>query len=395
MDLPTDDGFVAFYRAYARTGVHAATTAALTAFGTLTIVHRGFAAVALAAYGLPPLALYARGAWFGADERAGDSAAGPPDDGDTTAGEATNTAGAPAGWSTARTPAGGDLHGVAVAGDGAVAVGESGVVLERPEVGAEWERSLPDGPGTTGATLHGVDATSDGAAVWVAGDGGAVGRRDANGRWVDHSAPGSDTNNLAGVAVAGPAGDETVLLVDGGGGVRRGRYRAGELAWADTTTPGSGSSIAGVALRDDGTGYVVDTAGAAFRTTDGGQSFTAMGLETEGTPTAVAATDDGPAVATTAGVVLMHDGSRWTPERVVDGELVALAAGVGGATVKAGAAALAASHGAVHERDGPGDWRRVAVPTAGRLQGVALGASHGVAVGTGGTVLERRDDAPD
>lgn len=384
MDLPTDDGFVAFYRAYARTGVHAVATAALTAFGTLTIVHRGFAVVALAAYALPPLALYARGAWLDTDERAGDSSDSGPADGDA-AGDTTHAAGAAAGWSTARTPTDGDLHDVAVAGDGAVAVGEGGVALERAAVGAGWELSLPDGPGATGAALHGADAATDGDAVWVVGDGGAVGRRDASGRWIDHSAPGGDTNTLVGVAVTGSAGDETVLLVDGGGAVRRGRYREGELAWAATTTPGSGSSIAGVTLRGDGTGYVVDTAGEAFRTTDGGRSFTGLDLDSEGTPTAVAATSDGPAVATSAGVVHLHDGSRWTPERIADGELAALA------TAGDGKVALAAGDGAVHERDGPDDWCRVTVPAAGPLRGIALGEWGGVCVGAGGTVIERRD----
>jgi hypothetical protein len=61
MNRSTADGFAAFYREYARTWAHAVATAALTAFGTLTFVHPGFAVVALAAYGLPPVVLYARG----------------------------------------------------------------------------------------------------------------------------------------------------------------------------------------------------------------------------------------------------------------------------------------------------------------------------------------------
>ncbi|WP_248906327.1 hypothetical protein [Halocatena marina] len=41
-----------------RTGVHAAATAALTAFGLLAYFHQGFVLLAIAAYVFPPLYLY-------------------------------------------------------------------------------------------------------------------------------------------------------------------------------------------------------------------------------------------------------------------------------------------------------------------------------------------------
>ncbi|WP_339105782.1 hypothetical protein [Haloterrigena salinisoli] len=53
-------GFVPFYRSYTKTWIHAVATAGLTAFGTLTIVHRWFAALALASYVVPPIVLYLR-----------------------------------------------------------------------------------------------------------------------------------------------------------------------------------------------------------------------------------------------------------------------------------------------------------------------------------------------
>jgi hypothetical protein len=376
MNRSTADGFAAFYREYARTWVHAVATAALTAFGTLTFVHPGFAAVALAAYGLPPLVLYARGRGDDSDV----SVASNPDQ-PTADRSVPGSPDQSSSWTTTASTTTAALHDVAMAGETATAVGTGGVVLERDTSGS-WSVSLPDGPGADGAALHGVAGTQSGDVAWVAGDGGAVGRRDGTGRWADHSAPRGSTDNLAALAVAGPAGEETVLLADGSGGVRRGRYRGGEVAWDDPVTPGSGASIAGVTLRDTGTGYVVDTAGAAFRTTDGGRSFTTLDLDADGTPTAVAATDRGPAVATTAGVVHCHDGAGWTPERVTDGELRALATAPGGTGVAVG-------EGAVHERDGPGDWRRVAVPGAASLRAVALG-DGAVAVGTNGTVVERR-----
>jgi hypothetical protein len=392
MDLRTDDGPVTFYRSYVRTDLHAVATVALTALGTLTVVHRGFAAAALAAYALPPLALYARGAWLSGtgdeavtgrrnDDRTdagGEPAAEPPDDDSTRADPC---------WTTARPPTNVDLNDVTVAGETVVAVGDGGTALARGPDG-EWSVSLSDGPGASGATLTGAATTKDGEAVCDAGDGGAVGRRDGAGRWVDHTAPDDDTSNLAGVAVAGTAGRETVLLVDGSGRVRRGRYRDGDLAWGAPRTPGSGSSIAGVALGDDGTGYLVDTAGGAFETSDGGRSWRSLNLDADGTPTAVVASGDGPAVATTGGRVHLHDGRRWTPERVADGALPALAWATDGA-------ALAAGDGVVHERDGPGDWQRVVVPASGPLHGVATGAVGAVCVGADGCVLERPAEGAD
>ena len=52
-----------YYRRYTkrRTAVHAAATAALTGFGLLATVHRGFIVVAIASYLLPPIYLYLSG----------------------------------------------------------------------------------------------------------------------------------------------------------------------------------------------------------------------------------------------------------------------------------------------------------------------------------------------
>lgn len=60
-----------YYRRYTkrRTGVHAAAAAALTAFGLLATVHRGFIAVAIASYLLPPIYLYLTGDEIAGDER--------------------------------------------------------------------------------------------------------------------------------------------------------------------------------------------------------------------------------------------------------------------------------------------------------------------------------------
>lgn len=54
-------GFWAYYRRYTTTAIHAAATAALTAFGLLLFIDPAFAWLAITAYVLPPVLLYATG----------------------------------------------------------------------------------------------------------------------------------------------------------------------------------------------------------------------------------------------------------------------------------------------------------------------------------------------
>ncbi|ELZ01475.1 hypothetical protein C482_06864 [Natrialba chahannaoensis JCM 10990] len=56
----TVGGFGTFFRNYTKTWIHTVATVGLTAFGTLTFVHRWFAALAFASYLLPPVILYIR-----------------------------------------------------------------------------------------------------------------------------------------------------------------------------------------------------------------------------------------------------------------------------------------------------------------------------------------------
>ncbi|KYH27666.1 hypothetical protein HAPAU_03340 [Halalkalicoccus paucihalophilus] len=73
-------GFWAYYRRYTTTAIHAAATAALTAFGLLIFIDSSFAWLAIAAYVLPPVVLYATGSAVGEDPD--DRDAGRPEDAD-------------------------------------------------------------------------------------------------------------------------------------------------------------------------------------------------------------------------------------------------------------------------------------------------------------------------
>ncbi|USZ67486.1 hypothetical protein NGM10_12200 [Halorussus salilacus] len=392
-------GFVAYYRRYTKTWVHALATAMLTIFGILTFVHPGFAAVAVASYVLPPVLLYAAGrdptpAGVGSRGTATDEPGigdSDPDPGATTdpepgrdgEGDSADRGDRPARWTAVETPTDADLFDAVLADDRAFAVGDDGVVLTAS--GEGWRVVLEDGPGANEEALWGADATDDGRAVWAAGDGGALARLDAEtGRHVDHSAPRGITDNWTDVAVGGEGGDEAVLLANGSGEVLRGRYREGEVAWDAPTKPGSGSSIAAVAL-EGGAGFVCDTNDDVFETTDGGESFRRIGIDdVDGTLTDLAVTDSGdPAASGDDGVVYRSDAGNWTPVRVDDDAILALA-------FRDGRGVACGDEGVVYESAGGAtDWERIATPATGTLRGIAIGAQRAVAVGDDGLAVER------
>lgn len=289
-------------------------------------------------------------------------------------------------WRRVDSPTDAALLDVAVADSSAVAAGEDGIVLER-EPDSDWTVVLEDGPAAQRQTLHGVDTTDDGAVAWVAGDGGAVGRLEAgSGRHTDYSAPDDRTSNLAGIAVAGSSDDETVLVINGSGEVLRGRYRDGDLDWAEPVKPGSGSSLSDATLVDASVGYCCDTNDGVFETDDGGQTFETVGLEgADGTLTGIAAGDRGNChVSTDAGVVHRYDGSTWTPERVCD-------AGLSDVSRAGDRLAVCTADGAIYERDGPAaDWERADADSSVGLEAISAGDELTVAVGSEGTVIERR-----
>lgn len=368
------DGPAAFIRRYAKTWVHAVATAAMTAFGTLTVIDTRFAALALAAYILPPVILYFRrdtGTEPPEQDSKTDEQVSDSDTGHTTGDDETVKPGT---WTTAPVPTEAALHDAAIGPTGAYAVGEDGITLA--DTGEGWTVALPDGPDANGATLRAADTAGD--AVWVAGDGGTLGRIDETSTGhTDHSAPAGDTTNILALAAGATDDGETVLIADGGGRLRRGVYRAGELAWNEPVTPGSGASVAGLALTGE-TGYLCDTAGAVFETTDGGRRYTQIGIDAaEGTPSDVATAG---VVSTDAGICYRRDGQTWTPDRLCDDSLTGIAT--------AGDCWLAAAaNGVVFEHDATG-WARTATP-ASALSAVAVGTARALAVGASGTVIER------
>ncbi|WP_408956886.1 WD40/YVTN/BNR-like repeat-containing protein [Natrinema sp. 74] len=463
-DSRSDEGFVPFFRRYTKTWVHAVATAGLTAFGTLTIVHRWFVVLALASYVVPPIVLYlrepaadqdegtrataqptespstdettdaarettdasaARGArsepesleWAetGADAKAGDATdtrptggpdtafsgatadstgdrrdADPQNDGESSTDRMTDDE-RPRHWEVVDISVGATLRDVCVTEAGSVyATGDGGLVLAAAPAddGTDWTVALEDGPAAAGADLRGVDATADGDAVWIAGDGGALARLEAeSGRHTDYTAPAGITDNWLGIAVCGASGDETVLLINGSGAVCRGRYRDGEPSWEDPVKPGGGSSLSAIALADASIGYCCDTNDGVFETTDGGRSFEEIGpVGADGTLEAVATLGRQDClVSADDGVVHRYGGGTWTPERVADGALPGLAR-------REGETLACSADGEIYERTDAAEWTQADADASASLLAVSIRSAgdRAVAVGNEGTVLERR-----
>ncbi|WP_266075311.1 WD40/YVTN/BNR-like repeat-containing protein [Haladaptatus caseinilyticus] len=402
-------GFVPFYRRYTKTWIHALATAGLTAFGMLTFAHRGFAVVAVAVYVLPPLILYFRGADVSGVESSADGT-GTSDvtsnskpNPEATAGVDTSdeavaakdsdepTETTPAKkphWATAETPTDRTLFDAVATAEGAYAVGEDGVVLADDTTSdSEWQVLLSDGPGADGNTLRGADTTADGGSVWFAGNSGSLGRLDSEtARHTDYSAPSGITDNWADIAVSGTDDDATILLVNGSGHVLRGRYRDSDLAWVGPTKPGSGSSLCAVTFVDRSVGYCCDTNDSVFETTDGGETFREIGVGgVNGTLTDIAAIARGDcAVTDDDGVLHRYADGNWTPTRLGDDPLRGLARNDDRVVV-------CGANGVVYERaraDSTAEWERI-VTTANEFRGVTVGANRGIAVGAGGTIVER------
>jgi photosystem II stability/assembly factor-like uncharacterized protein len=162
------------------------------------------------------------------------------------------------------------------------------------------------------------------------------------------------------------------------------------VAWDEPEKPGSGSSLAGVALIDGSKGYACDTSQCVFETADGGRTFEDVSPDAvEGTFTDVAASDTGPVVSDDDGVLYRRGGTTWTPERLGADPLWALD--------RDGERGIACGEaGTVYELDADDTrWREASTPTTAPLRGVALGSTRALAVGEDGTVLERSGPGSD
>jgi hypothetical protein len=283
-------------------------------------------------------------------------------------------------WAVAKTPADVTLHGVADTASGPHAVGGGGVVLAR---GAEgWTKVLDGGPTGNGNNLYGADVTDDGDRLWFVGASGAIGEYDVEtGQVIDRSAPNDVTNNFNDVAVTGAAGEAEVYVAGDSGAIYY-SFENGETGTWGNVTPGSGSNINAVDFHGTRAGHAIDGNQTVFVTDDGvtwdkvgleNADYNFYGLESN-------APDD-IWVSGGGGSVYHWNGSEWTREDTGDASLRDI-------TVSADSSGLTVGDGGVAFERRSGRWAATETPVGQNLTSLARGALD-VAVGSGGTVLER------
>jgi len=284
-------------------------------------------------------------------------------------------------WTVAETPTASTLHDVETTTNGYYAVGGGGIVLRR---GAEgWRKVLDGGPTGNGNSLFGSDVTDYGSRLWFVGSSGAIGEYDVNaGNLQDHSAPNDNTNNYNDVAVTGKGGEANVYVAGDSGKIYY-SFENGESQTWEYVTPGSGSAIKAIDFHGPRSGHAVDTNGRVFETTDG-VTWEAIGLQDANVNFYGVDSDgvDDVWVSGGGGMVFHYDGAQWTSADTGDAGLqdVEVAADdADGYTVGGG--------GKVYDYDGE-QWTAVDTPTGANLKAV-LDSATDIAVGAGGTVLER------
>ncbi|WP_276253957.1 WD40/YVTN/BNR-like repeat-containing protein [Halomontanus rarus] len=289
-------------------------------------------------------------------------------------------------WVLVDTPTDATLTDVVTASTGTFAVGEGGVVLRR---GREmWSIALADGPTGAQNGLESADVTSNGRVVWFAGDSGALGAYDTVDETVlDVSAPEGWTSSWEALAVTGLAGGERLFLINSSGAFLRGRRDGSDVEWREPTEPGTGTSVAAMAVTPLEYGYVCDTSGDVYESADAGETWTRIGIEGASVNFHdVSAVDSGHVdVAGGDGVVYRYDGGEWSRTVIGEDPIRAIARDRYDALV-------VDSLGRISERTFDGWVELDRVDTGNEPLGIALGTPRTpqVVVGESGTVLERR-----
>ena len=287
-------------------------------------------------------------------------------------------------WKTVTSPTAKTLYSVVTSAGSPFAVGSSGLVLRRQSDG--WTTVVQHGPTGAGNTLRGAAVTSDGRNVWFAGGSGVVAQYDVKTEQLtDYSAPKGKTSTWEDIAVTGAAGAETVHLVNGSGEYLRGhRTRKGGMNWRTVIKPGGGSSMKGIAFVGLSIGYICDTNAKVYETTNGGKSWHTIGIEggSVGLYDVSAVGRDAINAVGGDGSIFRYDGAVWTKLSAGSNALYAID--------RRGTDGLASGgSGTIFDRMA-GQWQREQTPTSAGLQGVVIGSNApAVAVGSGGTILER------
>lgn len=287
-------------------------------------------------------------------------------------------------WTLVESPVSKTLYEVVRADDGPYAVGGSGSLIHRS--GGSWQTVLSDGPTGNNKTLRGAAVTDDESRVWMCGSSGRLAEYDvSSGEVIDHSKPNGTSPTFYDVAVTGIAGeDERVYATKGSGEVLVGsRGRTGLFEWEYKDTGGS-YTVTGVDFHTDKKGRVCTNGHHVFETTDGGRTWTKLGLEEAQNPfNDIVSLENHVYVAADNGLVWRLDCTCmvWTP-------LQAGTKDVQGLSYRLQEFLGAGASGQVFFPEPEGTWGTQETPSGS----VLLSASPGdldICVGKSGTIVER------
>lgn len=291
-------------------------------------------------------------------------------------------------WASASVPVSKTLYDVTDSSAGLYAVGGGGKVLNR--TGTEsWEVVIKNGPSSNGNTQYCCATTEDGKYLWFGGASGALGVYNVEtGEITDHTAPNNMTSSWYGIEVIGDSGSETVHLSNGSGKLLTGTRSSGSMDWGSSQTPGSGSAIPAIEFLDSNRGFIVDTNGDAFKSSDGGDTWQNFGIENNGgTPHALSVRNENDIlVSAGSGYLLRWNGEGWNRR--------ALGGGTRYDVCRDDLRDLVVGGSGFVSKRGPRGWETQR-DSGATLQGVTIlegTAPIAVAVGGSGTILEQTFD---
>lgn len=293
-------------------------------------------------------------------------------------------------WHKTASPTQTTLYEVVVSRAGVYAVGEDGMLLGRCQ--GIWE--VIDNSvdlDVESNTLYDAAVPDDGRNVWFAGSSGAIGVYEPKTQEIiDYSAPEGKTSTWESIAVSGTHRNEYIFLANGSGELVRGKRDGDNIDWLDVREPGGGSSFTDMEFHDAGTGFLSDSSGGIYESTDAGENWNKVGIRgSEHALHAIGAADGNTVfVAADGGAIYRYNGTTWT-------ELEAGEAAIYGIDIENRETGLACSgEGEVFSLE-DGQWKRVAQPVDTNLHSIVYGneATPHVAVGSSGVILERFPDS--
>lgn len=297
-------------------------------------------------------------------------------------------------WASVSSPTGNTIYSVNHTANGPAACGVGGEIHHRRS--GKWKTVVKRGPSKNSRTLTDSDPTDDGKRLWVVGNSGAIGEYVVDDKELeDHSNPLGISSEFTSVSVTGSRGSERIYIGKSSGEVLVGvRNSDGTFDWSRTDT-GSGYTVNAVDFTlSPQDGFAATNGGGVYRTRDGGDSWTRVGIEEAATGYTALLVDPGSPnqvyVGGGGGRIwrLDCDCNVWTPTEADTKRVYALEAnsqqerylGAGGS-------------GRSYElaEDGAG-WVAIETPTGNALYGAASaddGSGIDVLVGGSGTILER------